>query len=783
MAEQEKSDSEAIADTIEQEVQHEAKTEEVVDFDKIRVRKRNGKLVPIDFEKIHAVLNWASEGCKKVSISTVELRAKWQWYDGISTDEIQQIVIQSVAAEISPQSTDYDKMASNLSNFSLRKKTFNCDKKLPLLESVIKKNIKKEVYDPVILEKYDSEDIEIINDFINHERDFDFSYAGLQQLIDKYLLKDRKTGVIYETPQFMYMLIAMTLFQDYTKGKRLNLIRKFYNDVSTFKLSLPTPIMCGVRTPNRQYSSCTLIDVDDTLHSIFSSDHAIGAYTAKRAGIGINGGRIRGMGATIRSGEVVHTGVIPFLKKFEKTTKCCTQNGVRGGSSTTYFPFWHQEIEDIMVLKNNRGTDDNRVKNMDYGIQFCRLFYQRFIDDEEVSLFSPHNVGEMYHWFGMDNDKFEELYEKYEKDESIPKHTVRARELMNSLIQERIGTGRIYIMNIDHSNTHSSFLDRIAMSNLCCEVTLPTTPIQHIDDGDDTDAEIALCVLSAINLGTIKKLSDLEGVCMNAVRALDFVIENQDYPVEAAKKMLKRRSLGIGVTNLAYYLAKNKIKYYDKEALPLVDELMEYIQYYCIKASVELAKELGPCEWFHRTKYSQGILPIDTYNKSVDELLTRDYSLDWEFLREEIKEHGMRNSTLSALMPCESSSVVTNSTNGIEPPRDLLTSKQSKQGILKVLVPECSKIGHEYTMAYEMPDNKGYLNIVAIIQKWIDQAISANNYYDFTKYEDGQMPMSEAAHDILYAYKYGVKTLYYANSNDGKADDMDDGCSGGACSV
>jgi ribonucleoside-diphosphate reductase alpha chain len=750
----------------------------------ISVTKRNGKVEPLDYEKIHSVLSWATEGLKKVHVSDIEVNAKLQLYDGIPTSDIHRVLVQSAQDLISPKNHNYQYVASKLLNYCIRKEIFNTAKDMPDLEFIIRQNVEAGVYDPLVLEKYSSEDMDVLNDYIKHDRDFNFAYGGLQQLIDKYLLKDRKTDKIYETPQFMYMMIAMTLFQDYKKtGVRYNLIRKFYNDISLFKLSLPTPIMCGVRTPNRQFSSCTLIDVDDNLDSIFSSDHAIGNYTAKRAGIGLNCGRIRGVGAKIRGGEVVHTGVVPFLKKFEKTTRCCTQNGVRGGNSTTHFPFWHQEIEDILVLKNNKGTDDNRVRKMDYSIQLCRLFYRRFVANEDIALFSPHSVPDLYDAFGLDNDIFEELYEKYEQREDLVIEKINARDLLNSLIQERVGTGRIYIMNLDHCNTHSAFQDKIVMSNLCQEITLPTSPIQHIDDGDDTDSEIALCVLSAINVGGIEKLSSLEDVCLNAVRALDYVIENQDYPVMAARKMLKRRSLGIGVTNFAYYLAKHKVRYDSPEALDIVDELMEHIQYYCIKASVELAKELGPCEWFHKTKYSQGILPIDTYNKNVDELVSREHTLDWEGLRSDVKEFGMRNSCLTALMPCESSSAVTNSTNGIETPRGLLSVKKSKQGLLKVLVPEVDKIGHHYTLAYEMENNSSINKIVAVIQKWVDQSISSNHYYDFTKCKEGELPLSVVANDLLEAYKYGVKTLYYANTNDGKTDDVEESCSGGGCSV
>jgi ribonucleoside-diphosphate reductase alpha chain len=750
---------------------------------KINVTKRDGSLAPLDYDKIHTVLFWATEGLKKVSVSDIELNAKLQIYNKVETREIHKILIQSASELISPRFPNYQYVAARLLNYYIRKEIFGVTKDLPHLSEVIENNIKIGVYDPIVLEKYDEDELDIINDMIKHERDFNFAHAGLQQLIDKYLLQDRKTKQLYETPQYMYILIAMTMFSNYQKGKRLNYIRKFYNDISLFRISLPTPIMCGVRTPNRQYSSCTLIDIGDDLDSIFHSDMAVGYYTAKRAGIGLNAGRIRALGSKIRGGEVVHTGVIPFLKKLQYTTKCCTQNGVRGGNSTTHFPFWHKEIESVLVLKNNKGTDDNRVRHMDYSIQFCRLFYKRFLADEEITLFSPHDVPDLYDAFGIDNDLFDELYVKYENSR-IPKKKIKAREFFNTYCQERIGTGRIYLMNIDNCNTHSAFLDKINMSNLCQEITLPTTPINHIDNSNEDDGEIALCVLSAINVGAVKKLSDLENICANIVRSLDFVVENQDYPVNASLKMKKRRSLGIGITNLAYYLAKNKVKYEDAEACNVVDELMEHIQYYCIKASVELAKEFGPCEWFERTKYSKGILPIDTYNKNVDKVVTRKRALDWNGLRKDVMAYGMRNSCLTAVMPCESSSVVTNSTNGIEPPRDLLSIKKSKQGLLKVLVPDVDSKGHNYTLAWEMSDNKGYTNIASVIQKWIDQAISVNHYYNPTQFEDGNLPLSQIAHDILHHYSMGGKTLYYANTYDGKADAGDEqGCAGGACSV
>ncbi|MAF25455.1 ribonucleoside-diphosphate reductase subunit alpha, partial [bacterium] len=682
---------------------------------------------------------------------------------------------------ITEKTPNYQHVAANLLNFYLRKEVFGTSDNMPTLLEVINNNIKSKIYDESILEYYSQAEIQKLDNIMKHKRDYDLVYAGVQQLIDKYLLKDRSTGKIYETPQYMYMLICMTLLAKETnKIRRRTLIKDLYNDLSTFKISLPTPIMCGVRTPSRQYSSCTLIDVGDNLPSIFHSNTAVGYYTANRAGIGLNFGEIRGVGSKIRNGEVVHTGVIPFLKMYESTTKSCTQNGVRGGSSTTHFPFWHKEIEDILVLKNNRGTDDNRVRKMDYSIQFCRLFYRRFVEDGYITLFSPHEVRELYGWFGYNNDEFEKLYEQYERSRSIWKKRIKARTFFNHFCKERIETGRIYVMNIDHCNDHSSFTDKIKMSNLCQEITLPTTPLSHIDDNCNTDAEIALCVLSAINVGAIK-LSELKDICMNIVRALDSVIEYQIYPVGASMKMLKRRSIGVGITNLAYYLAKNGVTYDDSEACNVVDELMENIQYNLIRASIQLAKEKGKCEWFDRTKYSKGILPIDTYAKTVDKLVTRKSKLNWDKLRKDIEKHGMRNSTLTALMPCESSSLVTNSTNGIEPPRGLLSIKKSKQGLIPQVVPDIHNLRNKYTLAYDMINNQGYTNIVAVIQKYVDQSVSANHYYRFDKYENGNLPMSEIAHDLLHSYKMGLKTLYYANTDDGKTDEVV--CESGACSI
>ena len=737
--------------------------------EQIYVVKRNGRgKVPLDIEKIHEMVEHACEDITGVSASEVEMNSGLQFHDGISTQEIQQILIKSAADLISLEKPNYQYVAARLLLFSLRKQL---NRKLwdhPHIYEQVQKGIKLGVYDKDLLKWYDKRDFDRMEQWIVHERDYEFTYAGLRQVIDKYLVQDRSTGAVYETPQFMYMLIAATVFHNYPKSTRLTYIKKYYRAISKHLINIPTPVMAGVRTPLRQYASCVLVDSDDTLPSIFTSDMAIGRYVAQRAGIGINAGRIRGINSRIRGGEVQHTGIIPFLKKFEATVKCCTQNGVRGGSATVHFPIWHQEIEDILVLKNNKGSDDNRVRKLDYSIQLSKLFYERFIKNEDITLFSPHEVPELYEHWGT--DKFDEIYEAAERKTSVYKEKVNAQELFMSMLKERAETGRIYIMNIDHCNTHSSFKDLVRMSNLCQEITLPTEPLQHIDG----EGEIALCILSAINVGKLVYFDDLETLCDLSVRALDEVIEHQGYPVKAAEISTKaRRSLGIGYIGLAHYLARTGYNYGEKGAWEAVDELTEHFQYYLLKASNTLAKEKGKCEYFDRTKYSDGVLPIDTYKKEVDEIVNRKLSLDWESLRKDITEHGLRHSTLSAQMPSESSSVVSNATNGIEPPRDFLSVKKSKQGPLKQVVPQYLSLKSKYTLLWEMGGNTGYINIVAVMQKYFDQAISGNWSYNPEDYEENQVPLSVMAQDLLTTYKLGWKTSYYQNTYDGKMDEDD----------
>ena len=735
-----------------------------------KVVKRNGSIEPLNLEKMHIMVEEACKNLAGVSASQVEIQSGIQFYDGITTGEIQEILIRSASDLIDLDHPNYQYVAARLLLFSLRKNLYGRLHDHPKLIDQIKTCVDFGVYDKELLNLYTEEEFSKLESFLDHDRDYLFTYAGLRQIVDKYLVQDRSKGSLYETPQFMYLLISATIFSKYPQETRLDYVKKYYDAISKHKINIPTPIMAGVRTPLRQYASCVLVDIDDTLDSIFSSDMAIGKYVAQRAGIGINAGRIRGINSKIRGGEVQHTGVVPFLKKFESTVRCCTQNGIRGGSATVHFPIWHQEIRDILVLKNNKGTEDNRVRKLDYSIQISKLFYERFIENKEISLFSPHSCPDLYENFGT--DRFDELYCSYELDESIPRTTISARELILDLLKERAETGRIYIMNIDHCNSHSSFIDKVEMSNLCQEITLPTKPIQHIDD---ETGEIALCILSAINVGKIRDVEDLEVLCDLSVRSLDELIDFQGYPVRAAENATRaRRSLGIGYIGLAHYLAKHGEHYGDKGAWKLVHDLTEAFQYYLIKSSVNLAKEKGACEYSSRTKYGHGILPIDTYKKDVDEIVPNNLKYDWESLRSLVLEHGIRNSTLSAQMPSESSSVVSNATNGIEPPRGYLSIKKSKKGPLKQIVPSYNSLKNNYTLLWDMKSNEGYINVVAVMQKFFDQAISGNWSYNPEHYENNEVPVSVMANDFLTTYKYGWKTSYYQNTYDVKTDEIEE---------
>jgi len=751
------------------------------------VTKRNGKRELIDLEKIHQVIAWAAEGLDNVSVSQVELKSHIQFYDGIKTSDIHETIIKSAADLISEESPDYQYLSARLAIFHLRKKAYG-QFEPPKLYPHIVNMVETGKYDQHLLADYTEDEFEQMERFLVHRRDLDFSYAAVKQLEGKYLVQNRVTGEIYESAQFLYILVSACLFAKYPAETRLKYVEGFYNAISTFKISLPTPIMAGVRTPTRQFSSCVLIECGDSLDSINAASSSIVKYVSQRAGIGINAGRIRALGSTIRNGEAFHTGCIPFFKHFQTAVKSCSQGGVRGGAATLFYPLWHLEVESLLVLKNNRGVEENRVRHLDYGVQFNKLMYTRLIKGESITLFSPSDVPGLYDAFFEDQDKFEELYVKYEADNSIRKKCIKAIELFTLFAQERASTGRIYLQNVDHCNTHSPFDPKqapIRQSNLCLEIALPTQPM---DDINDPNGEIALCTLSAFNLGAIESLDELEGLSDLAVRALDSLLDYQNYPMPAAKNAtIGRRTLGIGVINYAYYLAKNGVFYSNGSANNLTHRTFEAIQFNLLKASNELAKEKGACPKFNETRLSQGILPIDTYKKSIDDITGEALHLDWEGLRESIKKHGVRNSTVSALMPSETSSQISNATNGIEPPRGLISVKASKDGILKQVVPEYQKLKDNYELLWNIPSNEGYLELVGIMQKFIDQTISANTNYDPARFEGGKVPVKQILKDILTAYKLGVKTMYYHNTRDGASENMieseDEGCEGGACKI
>ena len=737
---------------------------------RITVIKRDGRKEELNLDKLHQVVFWATEGITGVSASELEIKSQLQFYNNIQTRDVQETLIKAAADLISEESPNYQYVAGRLVNYALRKEVYNDYRPCHLLE-IVKKNIDLGYYTKELLEWYDESEWEKLNNYVKHDRDMDLTYVAMEQLRGKYLVQNRATGKILETPQVTYILIAATLFNKYPKETRLQWIREYYECISTHDISLPTPVMAGVRTPQKQFSSCVLIEADDSLDSINATTSAIVKYVSQKAGIGIGAGRIRAIGSPIRQGDATHTGVIPFYKMFQAAVRSCSQGGVRNGAATLYYPIWHLEVEDLLVLKNNKGTEDNRVRHMDYGVQFSRLFYQRLIQGGDITLFSPKDVPEMYEAFFNDQEKFAELYEKAENNPKLRKKKLKALDLFSAFMQERKDTGRIYLQNVDNANQHSSFDEMVApirQSNLCAEIDLPTRPLSHIFD---EEGRIALCTLSAVNWGNIKDPKDFEKPCMLAVRGLDALLSYQDYPVLAAELATKEhRPLGVGIINLAYWLAKNDLGYSDPAALAKVDEYAEAWSYYLIKASVDLAKEFGPCDKPSDTKYAKGIVPVDTRKKDIDELVPYVERMPWNNLREDLKKHGIRNATLMALMPAETSAQIANATNGIEPPRSYISVKQSKHGVLKQVVPEYRRLKNKYELLWDQASPEGYLKICAILQKYIDQGVSVNTSYNPQFFEDEKIPMSLMLQHLLMFYKYGGKQLYYFNSYDGQGE-------------
>ena len=736
----------------------------------ILVTKRDGKKEPLEIDKLHKVVMWACEDITGVSASEVEIKSHLQFYTGIKTSDIQETVIKSAADLITEETPNYQYVAGRLINYHIRKDVYGQFEPWHI-KKIIEKNIDLGMYDPELMDLYTEEEWNKINGYVKHERDESLTYVAMEQFRGKYLVQNRVTGELYESPQITYILIAATLFSNYPVETRLRYVREYYDAISTHQISLPTPVMAGVRTSQRQFSSCVLIETDDSLDSINATSSSIVRYVSQKAGIGIGAGRIRAIKSPIRKGDAYHTGVIPFYKLFQAATRSCSQGGVRNGAATLYYPIWHLEVEDLLVLKNNKGTDDNRVRHMDYGVQFNKLMYERLLSGGDITLFSPHDVPEMYDSFFNDQDKFKELYETAERNTRIRKKTIKAIDLFGQFVQERKDTGRIYLQNVDHANTHGSFKEDVApikQSNLCCEIDLPTKPLTDLNDAT---GEIALCTLSAINWGVFKTPEEMEKACTLAVRGLDALLSYQNYPVLAAAYATQnRRPLGVGIINLAYWLAKNDFTYSDPSCLPELDRWAQHWSYYLIKASADLATEFGACPKSNETKYHEGILPVDTYKREVDELVDPVDHVDWKGLREQLKATGIRNSTLMALMPAETSAQISNSTNGVEPPRSYISVKQSKHGALKQVVPEFRRLKNKYELLWDQKSPEGYLKIMSILQKYIDQGISVNTSYNPSYYEDDKVSMSDLLKHIVMFYKYGGKQLYYNNTHDGQGE-------------
>jgi len=740
----------------------------------IQVQKRHGGREPLDLEKLHRVVFWATQGITGVSASEVEIKSHLQFSNGIATSAIQETLIKSAADLISEETPNYQYVAGRLICYHLRKQVYGefqpCH-----VQDLVKKNVAAGFYDAELLTAYTESEWDRINSFIRHERDEELTYAAMEQFRGKYLVQNRVTREIFETPQMAYVLIAATLFSGYARDSRMMWVRDYYDAISTHQVSLPTPVMAGVRTPQRQFSSCVLIEAGDSLDSINATVSSIVKYVSQKAGIGIGAGSIRALGSPIRNGDAYHTGVVPFYKLFQAATRSCSQGGVRNGAATLYFPLWHLEVEDLLVLKNNKGTEDNRVRHMDYGVQFNKVMYERLLTNGDITLFSPHDVPELYAAFFTDVDRFRELYETAERNTKLRKRRIKAVTLFSTFLQERKDTGRIYLMNVDHANSHGAFRPELApirQSNLCCEINLPTKPLQDINDDS---GEIALCTLSAINWGVFREPQDMERACTLAVRGLDALLSYQNYPIIAAQMATEaRRPLGVGIINFAYWLAKHDLSYTSPTALPVVDVWAQHWSYYLIRASVALAREYGACPKSHETRYHDGILPVDTYKAEVDELVPHQDHVDWSSLRADLRQYGIRNSTLMALMPAETSAQISNATNGVEPPRSYVSVKQSKDGVLRQVVPEYRRLKNRYELLWDQKSPEGYLKIMAVLQKYIDQGISVNTSYNPQHYEDEKIPMSEMLKHLVMCYKYGTKQLYYFNTYDGQGEiDLD----------
>lgn len=753
----------------------------------IHIQKSSGLMQPIDYEKINKVVEWACEGLTGVHVSEVVMKSRIKFFDGITTSDIHESLVKSAAELIDDGATNYQYVAANLLLFKLRKEAFGKYTPPALYDHTVK-NIKAGRYASHLVEDYSKKEFAELDKHLDHNKDLKYTYASMRQWQRKYLVQDRVTKKVRESPQQAIMLIAMALFSQ-TQENRLEKVKEFYDAVSNMKLSLPTPIMAGVRTPTKQFSSCTVIDCGDSLDSITESTRAIVNYVSQRAGIGLNVGRIRAEGESIRKGEAVHTGLIPFIKMFQAAVHSCSQGGVRKGSATLNYPVWHLEFENLIVLKNNRGVEENRARHLDYAVHVSRLFIERLIKGGDITFFSPNVAdGQLYELFYKDQAKFKRLYEKLEKDDNIRKKTVPALEVFSSIMNERGSTSRIYMVNADHLNDYGVYKTeaaQITMTNLCAEIALETTPLDR-----DGNGQIALCTLAAFNLGNVK-YDEYDRLAELIVEALDNLLDYQDYPMpEAEKQAMNQRTLGIGVINYAYWLAKRGLKYSDGSANDATHILFEKISHSLLKASNKLAKERGAApEFAEKSKYADGIMPVDKYKKDVDEHVGVELKCDWDSLREDVVKHGLRNMALMALMPSETSSIISNATNGIEPARAYVIVKDSSDGIIRQVLPDLDNLKDSYETAWSIPNNTGYLTLSGIMQKFVDQAISVNTYYTPKNFPNNRIPLELMLADMVHWYKMGNKTMYYQNTNDGNDQDIeligdsDESCAGGACAI
>ena len=746
----------------------------------INVVKRNGKKEPLMLEKWQAQVAKVCTGIADVSPSMIEIKSQLHFYDGITTSQIDSITLRAIVDLIDVESntdighTNYQYVAGKQRMSMLRKDVYG-QYEPPHLYDVVKTNVATGLYTSELLEWYTEDDWNKMNDLIDHSKDETYSYAAIEQLIEKYLVKNRSTKEIYETPQIRYMVAAATVFHsEEPNSARLRYIKEYYNAASDGLFTLATPVLAGLGTPTKQFSSCVLIRSDDDLDSIFASGEMMAKYASKRAGIGLEIGRLRPLGSPIRGGEIMHTGMIPFLKKWFGDLRSCSQGGIRNASATVFYPIWHHQFDDLIVLKNNQGTEETRVRHMDYGVVLSALFWRRFKNKENITFFDPNEVPDLYEAFYTDTQLFEELYTKYEKRKDLRKKTMSAEEVFKSgILKERTDTGRIYLVFIDNVMKQGPFdpeYHTIYQSNLCCEILLPTRSFKRLDD---PDGRIALCTLGSINWGAFRNPEDMRRACRILHRSLNNILDYQDFlSIQSKLSNDEIRPLGIGVTNLAYWHAKRSLKYGERDALAEVKTWAEHLAFYLTEASVELAQERGKCEGSDKTRYGQGVFPWELRANGVNQLTDFKPELDWETLRTNMKTHGVRNATQMAIAPVESSSVVINSTNGIEMPMSLISVKESKAGSFTQVVPEYHKLKNKYQLMWEQKDCDGYLKTAAVLAAYVDQAISVNTFYNPKHFPDRKVPTTLIAKNLMQAHYFGIKTFYYSliNKAGSKAD-------------